>query len=285
MTTEDVRAIADPLGAFVIELPQREIGAQLPAWNDLITLCAAARVTGAKLHLDGARLWEAAAFYERPHAEIAALFDSVYVSFYKGLGAMAGAMLAGDAEFVAQARLWQHRHGGRLVTIAPLALSAERGFTNNLSKMATYRASALAVAERLLRIEGVSIVPNPPQTSTFHVFLRGDKEALEREAVAYAQDNSTFVFGRLAPTVDTGVQKWEFVAGDATLECELDAIERAVRHIVEGAALSSRPQALAVPDPADGGPVPDFDGFPGEDRKPVSLLARILRAAALLRRG
>ncbi len=284
MTVEDVRAIADPLGAFLIELPQREIGAQLPAWDDLVALCAAARATGASLHLDGARLWEAGAYYERPHAEIAALFDSVYVSFYKGLGAMAGAMLAGDADFVAQARLWQHRHGGRLVTIAPLALSAERGFTTNLSKMPTYRASALAVAERLLRIEGVSLVPNPPQTSTFHVFLRGDKDGLEREAIAHAQDNSTFVFGRLAPTIDPGVQKWEFVAGDATLECELDAIERAVRQIVTGAATSGRPQALAVPAPADGGPATDFAGFPGEDRKPASLLARVLRAAALLLR-
>jgi threonine aldolase len=300
MTVEDVRAIADPLGAFVVELPQREIGAQLPAWDDLVALCAAARVTGAKLHLDGARLWEAAAFYERPHAEIAALFDSVYVSFYKGLGAMAGAMLAGDADFVAQARLWQHRHGGRLVTIAPLALSAERGFATNLSKMPAYRESALAVAERLLRIEGVSVVPNPPQTNTFHVFLRGGKDDLEREALAYARDHWTFIFGRLAPTVDPGVQKWEFVAGDATLECDLDEIERAVRQIVKGAAISARsqvlPVAVAVPDRPNGRPSANgrraadpAESEPAEtlpqDRKPASFLARVLRAAALLRRG
>ncbi len=232
MTVADVRAIADPLGAFLVELPQREIGAQLPAWPELVAICDAARATGAKLHLDGARLWEAAPFYDRSHAEIAALFDSVYVSFYKGLGALAGAVLAGDASFVAEARAWQHRHGGRLVTIAPLALSAERGFDENLGKMRAYRERAIAIAERLAAIDGVGVVPSPPQTNTFHVFLHGDKDELERRAHDYAATTNTFVFGSLAPTVDPATHKWEFVAGDATLEMPPADVERAVRAIV-----------------------------------------------------
>ncbi|MBK6600293.1 MAG: hypothetical protein IPG28_01725 [Betaproteobacteria bacterium] len=57
---------------------------------------AGALPRGIHLHLDGARLWEAReAYAPRTHAEIAALFDSVYVSFYKGVGALAGAMLLG----------------------------------------------------------------------------------------------------------------------------------------------------------------------------------------------
>jgi threonine aldolase len=232
MTVDEVRAVADPLGAFLVELPQREIGAQLPPWGDLVALCAAARETGAKLHLDGARLWEAAPHYERSHAEIAALFDSVYVSFYKGLGALAGAMLAGDAGFIAEARAWQHRHGGRLVTIAPLALSAMRGFETNLPKMHAYRERAIAIAARLATIDGVDVVPDPPHTNTFHVFLRGDREALEARAHAYARDHGTFVFARLAPTVVPALQKWEFVVGDATTALSIDDVERAVRDVV-----------------------------------------------------
>ena len=232
MTVADVRAIADPLGAFLIELPQREIGAQLPAWDDLLEICDAARATGAALHLDGARLWEAAPFYERTHAEIASLFDSVYVSFYKGLNALAGAVLAGDADVVAEARVWQHRHGGRLVTIAPIALSARRAFETNLGKMRAYRDRAVAVAERLATIDGLSVVPFPPQTNTFHVFLRGDGDELERRAHDYARTNGTFVFARLAPTVDPALHKWEFVAGDATLAVDLDEVERAVRSVM-----------------------------------------------------
>ena len=235
MTVDDVRAIADPLGAFLIELPQREIGAQLPAWDDLLALCEAARVTGAKLHMDGARLWEAAPFYGRSHAAIAALFDSVYVSFYKGLGAFAGAILAGDAAFVALARQWQHRCGGRPFTIAPYAFSARSGFERNLPKMAAYRERAVAIAAELATIDGVTIVPAIPQTNTFHVYLAGDRARLEDAAHAYARRTGTFAFARLAPTALPDRHKWEFVAADATLALDVAAVAHAVRGIVTAA--------------------------------------------------
>ena len=238
MTVDDVRAIADPPGAFLIELPQREIGAQLPEWNDLVALCAAARETGAKLHMDGARLWEAAPFYERSHAEIAALFDSVYVSFYKGLGAFAGAMLAGDAGFVALARQWQHRGGGRPFALAPYALSARLGFERNVAKMRAYRDRAVAIARELTTIEGITLVPNPPQTNTFHVYLRGNRERLEDAAHAYARETGTFAFARLAPSPVPGHHKWEFVAADATLALDVADVAEAVRRIMTSASHS-----------------------------------------------
>jgi threonine aldolase len=240
-----VRAIADPLGAFLIELPQREIGAQLPSWDGLVALCDAARAKGAKLHLDGARLWEAAPFYDRSHADIAALFDSVYVSFYKGLGALAGAALAGDGDFIAQARVWQHRHGGRPVTLAPYALSARLGFERNLGKMRAYRDRAVDVAAALATLDGVEIVPDPPQTNTFHVFLRGDGETLEARAHAYARETGTFVFGRLAATPLPALWKWEFVVGDATLELEVAQIARAVADVVAASRRDLSPRREA----------------------------------------
>lgn len=231
MTVDDVRSIADPLGAFLIELPQREIGAQLPPWEELLALCDAARATGAKLHLDGARLWEAAPFYGRPHAEIAALFDSVYVSFYKGLGAIAGAMLAGDAEFVALARQWQHRSGGRPFALAPYALSARAGFERNAGKMAAYRDRAVAIAARASAIAGVTIVPAIPQTNTFHLYLEGDRERLEAAAAAFARETGIFAFGRLAPSPLPSRYKWEFVAADATMALDVDTVVAAIERI------------------------------------------------------
>jgi threonine aldolase len=234
LTAADVRAIADPLGALLIELPQREIGAQLPPWDDLVALCDAARATGAKVHLDGARLWESAPFYARSHAQIAGLFDSVYVSFYKGLGAIAGAMLAGDATFVAEARVWQHRHGGRLVSLAPMALSARLAFERNAGKMGAYFERAKEIAASLAGIPGVAIVPDPPHTNTFHLFVDGDAAELEDRSHAYAREHGTFAFARLAPTANPRVQKWEFVVGDATANVPTEAIARAVRTIVRG---------------------------------------------------
>ena len=61
--------------------------------------------------MDGARLWESLPFYQndggasRSAADVCAPFDSVYVSFYKGLGGMTGAMLVGSDDMIAEARV------------------------------------------------------------------------------------------------------------------------------------------------------------------------------------
>jgi len=90
----DLAAWPERLAALLIELPAREIGGQLPTWDELTGLATLARSRKIRLHMDGARLWEAReAYAPRSHAEICALFDTVYVSFYKGIGALAGAAL------------------------------------------------------------------------------------------------------------------------------------------------------------------------------------------------
>jgi threonine aldolase len=140
-------------------------------------------------------------------------------------------MLAGDSDFISLARVWQHRHGGRLVSIAPIALSARLGFERNAGRMRTYFDRAREIAAGIVTIDGLSIVPNPPQTNTFHIFLRGSATELEERAHAYARETGTFAFGRLAPTADPGVAKWEFVVGDATMELEPRDVLEAVRAI------------------------------------------------------
>ena len=97
-----------------------------------------ARERGAATHLDGARLWESAAGYGRTPAEVAAGFDSVYVSFYKGIGALPGCCLAGDGELVAQVREWRKRMGGTLYGMWPAAASARTLLAQRLPLMPSY---------------------------------------------------------------------------------------------------------------------------------------------------
>ena len=112
-------AIPGRVGAVLAELPLREAGCLLPTWDDLAALSEACRERGVALHFDGARIWEAQPWFERPLPEIAALADSLYVSFYKGLGGLAGAALLGPADFIAEARLWRRRLGGTIYHLPP----------------------------------------------------------------------------------------------------------------------------------------------------------------------
>ena len=75
------------------------------------------------LHADGARLLEVAPYYGLPLPELCRLFDSLYVSFYKGLGGVTGAMLLGSPTVTREAAVWRRRLGGNPFTVAPYALS------------------------------------------------------------------------------------------------------------------------------------------------------------------
>ena len=95
------------------ELPLRDAGYLLPSWEELSELSQACRDRGVPLHLDGARLWESQPHLGAGLAEIAALSETVYVSFYKGLGGLAGAAVAGPVEVVSAARQWRRASAAR----------------------------------------------------------------------------------------------------------------------------------------------------------------------------
>jgi threonine aldolase len=151
ITLADLERVHEPPAALLIELPQREIGGRLPAWKDLRAQVDWAHEHGAAAHLDGARLWECGPFYDRPLAEIAALFDTVYVSFYKGLGGAGGAMLLGENDVIAEAREWRHRHGGTIYSLWPYAAPALAGLRLRLPRMPVYVEHARRIAAALGR--------------------------------------------------------------------------------------------------------------------------------------
>src|SRR5439155_19304239 len=137
-TAEEVRTHEEPFGTLMLELPLREAGFLLPSWDELSAVVAAARERGARVHFDGARIWESTPYLGRGLAEIAGLADSVYVSFYKTLGGISGAALAGPADLVAQARAWRHRYGGQLFQQWPAALAALAGLDTVLPRLPEY---------------------------------------------------------------------------------------------------------------------------------------------------
>jgi threonine aldolase len=233
MTLDDLEAVAEPLAALLIELPQRDLGGQLPSWEELQAQTAWARERGAAVHMDGARLWESAPFYGRSYAEIAGLFDSVYVSFYKGIGAMAGSALAGSADFINEARVWQVRHGGRIIHLFPYILSARTNLHRRLDRFPHYHARAVAIANVLHAIPGIVVKPDPPQTHMMHVYLHGDPERLEGAALAIAREERVALFRSLRPTDLPDWTMFELSIGDAADALTDDEIRAYFTRVME----------------------------------------------------
>jgi threonine aldolase len=224
--------VREPLAALLIELPQREIGGRLPAWDDLVALVAYARERGAALHLDGARLWESGPFYGRALSEVAGLFDSVYVSFYKGLGGLAGSMLLGDDDMVAEARAWRSRHGGTLYQLWPYAAAGLAGLRLRLPKMGAYVAHAQAIAAALSGIEGILVVPDPPQTPMMHLHLQTTAAAVTAGVRRMATEQRLWTWNGSLPTDTPGTRRVELVVGDATLAFTAVEVATAVRALL-----------------------------------------------------
>ncbi|MFI6095177.1 threonine aldolase family protein [Lentzea sp. NPDC051213] len=179
---EDLEAVREPLAAVVIELPQRDIGGQLPSLEDLAAQTRWARENGARAHCDGARLWEAQTGFDVTLAEIAGLFDTVYVSLYKGLEGARGAVLAGDGATIEHAAVWRRRLGGSIADAWPLAAIALMGMDENLPRMVEFRDHARALAEAINAGGFAHTVPESPATPLFHVHLPMSREQAQRAA-------------------------------------------------------------------------------------------------------
>jgi threonine aldolase len=192
-TAAEVRDLDEPFGTLLLELPLRDAGYLLPTWDELTAVVAAARDRGARVHFDGARLWESTTYLGHDLAEIAALADSVYVSFYKTLGGISGAALAGPADLIAQARAWRHRYGGQLFQQWPAALAALIGLDTQLPRLPEYVQHAATVASALAQVPGARVHPDPPHTHQFQWWLPHRAEALEDAALGLAEAERTWL--------------------------------------------------------------------------------------------
>ncbi len=188
---DDLKRAGD-LSAALLELPMREIGGQLPDWETLQAQSQWARAQGVKLHMDGARLWQCTPHYGRSMAEISALFDSVYVSFYKDIGGIAGSVLAGPEDFIAEAKTWIARAGGSLYSLFPYVLAARAGMERNLAAIPAAVEAAGWLAAVFANL-GLATTPAAPPTNLFHLKLEADPNTLVERAIDWSEQHGVFL--------------------------------------------------------------------------------------------
>jgi threonine aldolase len=232
-TAAEVRELGEPFGTLMLELPLREPGFVLPTWQELCDVVAAARERDAVVHVDGARLWETTEHFGRPLAEIAGLADSVYVSFYKSLGGLSGAALAGPRGFAEEARAWRHRYGGQVASQFPAVLAALIGLERELPRLPAYVAQARMVAGALregLAAAGVPwfrIHPEVPHTHQFQVWLPYGPAELDEASLRQAERTGTGLFWWWVARGAPGTSFTEVMVNGPGLEWTADEVRAA----------------------------------------------------------
>lgn len=149
------------------------------------TMQALARERGLALHLDGARLWNAAVADDRSPAEVAAGFDTVSVCLSKGLGAPIGSVLVGTAPLVEEARRWRKMVGGGMRQAGIIAAAGRHAIEAHLPALADDHANAARLAEGLAAIDGLTI-DGPHTNMVFVTFGDGLDPAAIAEQLATA---------------------------------------------------------------------------------------------------
>ena len=127
-------------------------------------------------HLDGARIWNAAAALGVSPATVAEPFDSVSVCLSKGLGTPMGSVLAGPADLIDEAHKWRKMLGGGLRQAGIVAAAGLHALEHHIERLADDHANATRLADGLGAIEGVKI----DSCATNMVFIRLDDEGRYR---------------------------------------------------------------------------------------------------------
>jgi threonine aldolase len=193
--------------------------------QEILAIAEVARRHQLRLHLDGARLWNAAVATRRSEAELAAPFDTVGVCFSKGLGAPAGSAVVGPAAIIERARRFRKMLGGAMRQSGILAAAALYALTHHRERLARDHEAARAIAKILEQSPEVSSKAESVETNIVMVLLRQPRA---REVVRAAEELGVLSHA-MSPSAVRLVTHLDFPSDAAEKAAHLliDAIDRA----------------------------------------------------------
>jgi threonine aldolase len=146
-----------PTGLIEIENTHNMAGGTVYPLHAIREICEGAHERGLKVHMDGARVFNAAAALGVPVSDIVAPVDTLMFCLSKGLGAPAGSLLAGPADLIARGRLYRKRLGGGMRQVGVLAAAGLIALEENPQRLAQDHCNARFLAEGLARIDGIRV--------------------------------------------------------------------------------------------------------------------------------
>jgi threonine aldolase len=154
-----VNPYSAPTGLVTIEQTHNMHGGTVYPMRTIHEICDGTHERGLKVHMDGARIFNAAAALGIPSREIAAPADTVMFCLSKGLGAPAGSIVAGPAERIAKGRLYRKRLGGGMRQVGVLAAAGLIALEEMPKRLHEDHCNAKFLGEGLSRIPGIHIDP------------------------------------------------------------------------------------------------------------------------------
>lgn len=169
-----------------------------------------------RLHLDGARLWNASVATGTPMRELAAGFDTVSVCLSKGLGAPVGSLLASSAERIETARVWRKRYGAGMRQAGILAAAGHYALDHHVDR--------LADDHRRIRALGEALGVDPSQIETNILVL----QVPDAGAVAAQAAQRDVLVSTLGPTVLRMITHLD--VDDDGIDQAIDVLRPLLRH-------------------------------------------------------
>lgn len=192
-----------------------------------------AKKYGLKLHIDGARIFNASAALGVPPSRLVQAADSVSVCLSKGLGAPVGSVIVGSKSFIDRARILRKTLGGGMRQIGVLCAAALVGYQENVSKLKGDHKKAKFLAEGLNKISGLKVDMATVETNiVFCDILKGANKT-EMEMCKILAEHGVLVLSE-------GPQRIRFVIhhqiSDTDVQYALSCVQRAVAGVANGSS-------------------------------------------------
>ncbi len=158
--------------AIAVENTHNFGGGTIQPIEEIALLRKESKALGLKMHLDGARIWNAHVASGVTFADYGSHFDTISVCFSKGLGAPVGSMMLASAERISEARRWRKRYGAGMRQIGLLAAAADFAISNNIERLAEDHRRASLIAHACAEISPLLIDPALAPTNIVAIDLR-----------------------------------------------------------------------------------------------------------------
>jgi threonine aldolase len=152
-------------GLICLENSHNMAGGTVMTAEQCARLCERAHGLAIPVHIDGARIFNAAVSLDTSVAELSRQVDSVQFCLSKGLGAPVGSMLVGPREFIAEARIWRKRLGGGMRQAGVIAAAGLVALEESPKRLHEDHANARRLAESLAELPGIRIDPESVVTN------------------------------------------------------------------------------------------------------------------------